>query len=395
LRLLEFESKRILQLEGVQIPRGKVVTSPEDAESVATEIGGPAYVKAQVPIHSRSKLGGVRLASSPRQAREYAQQMIGSLLGGWRINQLLVEEAVAAKEQIFAAFTYSDGLKRPLMLLSAAGGTGVEERSSPHVPIDPLRGLRSYEARGLCSKLGMTGKRLLSSSEFLLTCWRIFSDYDVTLLEMNPLTFAEDSRPVALDVHMELDDDALERNASVRRAGIALRPDGPRPPTTFEEEAARIDRMDYRGVAGRVIEFDGGLGLLIGGGGASLTIFDAVKRYGGRPADYCEIGGNPTVRKTAELTKLILKKPGVRRLAVITNVLNNTRVDLLIRGVLKGMIEVGVDPTEYPVLFRAPGAWEDEGRLILAKYGVRFYGRETSIDEAARLAVQGFGGDGA
>jgi len=162
-----------------------------------------------------------------------------------------------------------------------------------------------------------------------------------------------------------------------------------RQPTPFERRAAEIDRMDHRGVAGRVVEFAGDLGLIIGGGGASLAAFDAVRRHGGRPANYCEIGGNPSVRKVAELTRHILDKPGVERLAVIMNVVNNTRVDLVARGVIKGCLEAGREPGQAVAVFRIPGAWEEEGFRLLRHYGIEPLGREVSIDEAARRAVHG------
>jgi succinyl-CoA synthetase beta subunit/citryl-CoA synthetase large subunit len=127
--------------------------------------------------------------------------------------------------------------------------------------------------------------------------------------------------------------------------------------------------------------------LLIGGGGASLTAFDAIRRYGGQPANYCEIGGNPSVRKVAELTKLILSRPGVKRVAVIANVVSNTRVDLLARGVIQGILEVGKEPADTLAVFRVPGSWEEEGFAILQKYGVPYCDRTISIDEAARRAV--------
>lgn len=141
-------------------------------------------------------------------------------------------------------------------------------------------------------------------------------------------------------------------------------------------------------MAGRVVEFDGVLGLLIGGGGASLTVFDAILDGGGKPANYCEIGGNPSVRKVQELTRLILRKPGVNRIAVIMNVVNNTRVDLVARGVIKGVVEAGRDPRDTIAVFRIPGAWEEEGYKILERYGVEYCDRATSIDEAARRAVE-------
>jgi len=136
-----------------------------------------------------------------------------------------------------------------------------------------------------------------------------------------------------------------------------------------------------------MIEFEGDLGRIIGGGGASLTTFDAVKKNGGHPANYCEIGGNPSVLKVKELTKHILSKPGVRKIAVIMNVVSNTRVDLVARGVIRGILEAGKEPSKTIAVFRIPGAWEEEGFKILRRYGVRYCGRDVSIDEAAKRAV--------
>ncbi|TET95684.1 MAG: succinate--CoA ligase, partial [Dehalococcoidia bacterium] len=161
-----------------------------------------------------------------------------------------------------------------------------------------------------------------------------------------------------------------------------------RPPTDFEVRGALIDAQYRGGVAGRVVEFDGNLGLIIGGGGASLTIFDAIRRYGGQPANYCEIGGNPSVTKTKELAKLILSKPGVDKIAVIMNVVSNTRVDIVARGIIKGVVESGYDPAEKIAIFRIPGSWEEDGFKILAKYGVEYCDRTVSLSEAARRAVE-------
>jgi succinyl-CoA synthetase beta subunit/citryl-CoA synthetase large subunit len=151
---------------------------------------------------------------------------------------------------------------------------------------------------------------------------------------------------------------------------------------------AQVDQVDHRGVAGRVVEFDGNLGCVIGAGGGSLTIFDAIQKYGGRPANYCEIGGNPSVKKACELTKLILSKPGVEKICVIMNVVSNTRVDIVARGVVKGVIESGFDPAEKIAIFRIPGAWEQDGFQILKKYGVEYCDRSVSMSEAARRAVE-------
>ena len=138
-------------------------------------------------------------------------------------------------------------------------------------------------------------------------------------------------------------------------------------------------------MAGNVTEFDGNLGLVIGAGGGSLTLFDAVRRYGGKPANYCEIGGNPSVSKAKNLTKLVLQKPGVEKIAVMMSIVSNTRVDIVARGVIKACVELGFDPAEKIAVFRIPGAWEDEGFKILEKYGVEYYDR-TRVDARGRQA---------
>ena len=127
---------------------------------------------------------------------------------------------------------------------------------------------------------------------------------------------------------------------------------------------------------------------MIGGGGASLTVFDAVRRHGGRPANYCEVGGNPTKEKVTALTKLLLSKPGVRKLAVIMNVVNNTRADVMADGLLQGIRQAGLEPANVVSVFRIPGSWEQEAREILANAGIEALGREISLDKAAQIAVE-------
>jgi succinyl-CoA synthetase beta subunit len=216
-----------------------------------------------------------------------------------------------------------------------------------------------------------------------------FLQLDGVTIEINPLAETTDGELVGLDAHIELDDDATFRQASkLRELGPIENFATGRPPTALELEAQRIDAMDHRGVAGRVVEFDGNLGLLIGGGGASLTVFDAIRRYGGKPANYCEVGGNPTEEKVAALAALLLSKRGVRKMAVIMNVVNNTRADVMARGAIEGVRRAGGSPRDTIIVFRVPGSWEPEARAILAEAGVEALGREVSLDAAARLAVQ-------
>jgi len=164
-----------------------------------------------------------------------------------------------------------------------------------------------------------------------------------------------------------------------------------REPTQFELEGARIDAEDPRGIISPIAEFDGNIGLVIGAGGGSLTLTDAVRKHGGRPANYAAIGGNPSVDKARKLTKLVLSKPGVDKIAVMSNVVSNTRADLVARGVIKGIKELGFEPADKILIFRVPGAWEADAAKILQKYGVEYCDRTVSISEAARRAVEKVG----
>ena len=196
---------------------------------------------------------------------------------------------------------------------------------------------------------------------------KIFLAYDLTLAEINPLAKLDDGRFIVLDGHIDIEAEARGEHKTLL-ADLGIGDDETRqarPPTDFELAGARVNAADHRGVAGNVVEFDGNLGLVIGAGGGSLTLFDAVRKHGGKPANYCEIGGNPSMSKAKELTKLILSKPGVEKIAVMMNVVSNTRVDIVARGVIKGCLEAGKDPAETIAIFRIPGAWEEEGFKIL------------------------------
>ncbi|MDH5567607.1 MAG: hypothetical protein OEY15_13150, partial [Myxococcales bacterium] len=219
---------------------------------------------------------------------------------------------------------------------------------------------------------------------------QMFLKYDLTLAEINPLARLADGRVVVLDGHIDMEAEArgLHRDLLKQLDIHEQETRQARASTTFEIAGAKINTIDHRGVAGNVVEFDGNLGLIIGAGGGSLTLFDAVRKHGGRPANYCEIGGNPSVKKTCELTKLILSKPGVEKIAVMMNVVSNTRVDIVARGVLKGCLEAGKVPSEVIAIFRVPGAWEDEGFKILKRYGVEYCDRSISMYEAAGRAVE-------
>ncbi len=394
MRLLEHEAKQVLRARGFEIPRGVVVHRAGDLEDALSSVSFPVMVKAQVPVGGRGKAGGVVLAGDAGTAREAMARLLNGQVRGYPVEGVLLEEAVSIQREFFLAVTY-DTVERAAVLLARSGGgvdietlAGTPGHALVRHPLDVRRGLHEFEAREVAGRLGLSGRELLGFAAVVRRTADAFLTLDCTLLEINPLALTDGGRFIVADVHMDVDEDALYRQERLEKVyGIPRREASGRIPSEFERRAAEVDGIDHRGVAGRVIEFDGDLGLLIGGGGASLTAFDAIKRHGGRPANYCEIGGNPSVRKVAALTKLILSRPGVSRVAVIMNVVSNTRVDLIARGVIAGTLEAGKEPAGTIAAFRVPGSWEEEGFTILRKYGVAYCDRTVSIDEAARRAV--------
>jgi len=391
LRLYEYEAKKILSSAGIPIPRGDLASSAGQVEEIIDRVKAPLVLKPQIPVGGRMKAGGIQFVNDSVEAREKAKYLLNSSLKGYKIDKLLMEEKLEFEEEYYLAVTYDRSKKSPLIILSSRGGINVEESSDEAITVhfSLLRPFSKYKAHELASTLKLKGQLFLALSDIIYKLTKLFYEYDATLAEINPLVRNGREAFIALDAHIDIDDDALYRHPELRdKFGIENEKRRALRVTPFEKEAARIDEQDYRGVAGRLVEFEGNLGLLIGGGGASLTVFDAIVRYGGSPANYCEIGGNPSVKKLKDLTRLILTKPGVKKIAVIMNITSNSRVDLIARGVIKGVMESGHIPHEKIALFRVPGAWEKEGAKILEKYGVKYYGRDISIDQAAKKVVK-------
>ena len=395
MRLYEFEAKNILAAHGIPIPQGRIINVPEAAREAAEGIGGSVALKAQVLTTGRGKVGGVKFVSSPAQAEVTASQMLKTKIKGYSVEKILIEEKLELEQELYVGAAYDEVEKKRIMIYSNIGGVDINEVSQKHPEkickalIDPFIGFQPYQAKELCCTSTVSPQISRALQFIMLKVWEIFVKFDATLTEINPLGVTKNGKLVVCDAHIEIEDDALFRQKKrLEEFAIEEREDKARPPTEFEMKAAEIDKADYRGVAGRVMAFDGNLGLLIGAGGGSLTTFDAVLNHGGKPANYCEVGGNAPTGKIYNLAKLILTKPGVNGLAVITNVYSNSRVDFLARGVIKAMVELGIDPKSYPILFRSAGAFEEDGYAILRKYGVKYYGRETPMDEAARLAVE-------
>jgi succinyl-CoA synthetase beta subunit len=396
MRFFEYESRQILAREGIPITDSGFARTAEEAREIAERIDGPVVIKSQVLTGGRMKAGGVKFADSPEECEARARDILALEINGRMPRGVLVTAKAPIAHEYYAGVIYDGVRKLPTFVFSDMGGIDIEEVAERH-PEHIGRGHFStilphmdFRAKDAIAGVGITGRDLTRLTPILSKLARLFVKYDMTLAEINPLVKLEDGSFVAVDAHMDMENEARPRQgALLKELGVGDdQTREAREPTPFEIEGERIDAVDHRGVAGNVTEFDGNLGLVIGAGGGSLTLFDAVRRHGGRPANYCEIGGNPSVSKAANLTKLVLQKPGVDKIAVMMSIVSNTRVDIVARGVVKACLELGFNPAEKIAIFRIPGAWEEEGFKILDRYGVRYVDRSVSMHEAARVAVE-------
>jgi succinyl-CoA synthetase beta subunit len=380
----------LLREAGIRVPAGTLLRSIDDLKSVP-DTTFPSVLKAQVPIGGRMKAGGILFAKNRAEAAKLLPGLLSMTISGFAVQGVLAEPQAPVEKEYYLGITYDQAAKDPVAIFSAAGGIDVETATAIRRTVYPLvLPTSSFRFKELLAPAELGPKLLGPMTQLFTKLADFFAANDCTLAEINPLAELEDGSLMVLDAHVDIDDDALYRHSALtKRFSLDDRAFDSREKTELESAAEAIDSADHRGVAGRVVEFPGTLALLIGGGGASLTAFDAVQRHGGEPADYCEIGGNPSVWKVKELTKLLMSQPDVTKIAVIMNVVSNTRVDLVARGVVKAMLELGLDPSQRIAVFRIPGAWEEDGFAILRKYGVKYVDRTVSIDEAARLAVVG------
>ena len=341
MRFYEYESKLLLARHGVPLPKGsKLAHSADEARKIAATIEGPTVLKSQVLSGGRMKAGGVLFANTPDEAAAAAEKILKLEINGHKPRGVLVESRQPVAQEYYLGITWDGIAKKPVMILSDMGGIDVEEVAEKHPEhiakkhFSTLMPFSEFRAKELASQLA-TGSDLNAIVRFAAPLARIFMQYGLTLAEINPLAKLADGSFVALDAHVDMEAEARgAHKALLKELGIGDDETRmARTPTRFELDGAAINAADHRGVAGNVTEFDGTLGLIIGAGGGSLTLFDAVRNHGGDPANYCEIGGNPSVSKVANLTKLILSKPGVKKIAVMMNVVSNTRVDMVARGV--------------------------------------------------------------
>jgi succinyl-CoA synthetase beta subunit len=396
MRFFEYEAREIVKRAGIPVTDFGFTSDAAEAKDIAQRIGGPTVIKSQVLTGGRMKAGGVKFADTPEEAEAHAADILTLEINGHMPRGVLVDPKAEVAQEFYAGVVWDGIRKQPVIIFSPVGGIDIEQVASEQPDkvgrrhFSNILPLSEFQAKEVIASTGVTGSDLNKLVPIVTRLAKLFVDYDMTLAEINPLGKLNDGSFVALDAHMDMENEARGRHkALLHDLGVGDEETRQaREATEFELAGEAVDAASHRGVAGNVTEFDGDLGLVIGAGGGSLTLFDAVRKYGGKPANYCEIGGNPSVEKACGLAKLVLSKPGVDKIAVMMSIVSNTRVDIVARGVIKACLELNMDPAEKISIFRIPGAWEEEGFKILERYGVRYADRKTSMHEAARMAVE-------
>lgn len=396
MRFFEYEAREIVKRAGIPVTDFGFVTEAAQARAIAERIGGPVVIKSQVLTGGRMKAGGVQFADTPDEAVAHAEKVLALEINGHLPRGVLVDPKADVAQEYYAGVVWDGTRKQPVIIFSPVGGIDIEQVAEDQPDkvsrrhFSNLLPFSEFQAKEAIASTGVTGSDLNRLVPIVTRLAKLFVEHDMTLAEINPLGKLADGSFVALDAHMDMENEARGRHRALL-ADLGVGDEETRQarePTEFELAGEAVDAASHRGVAGNVTEFDGNLGLVIGAGGGSLTLFDAVRAHGGKPANYCEIGGNPSVEKACGLAKLVLQKPGVERIAVMMSIVSNTRVDIVARGVIKACLELDMDPAEKIAIFRIPGAWEDEGFKILDRYGVEYADRSVSMHEAARRAVE-------
>ena len=369
----EYQAKEIFAKYGLPIPMGEVATTPDKAYAAARRIGGPVVVKAQVLVGGRGKAGGVKLAKTPEEAREKANAILGMTIKGITVKKVLVAPAADIDREIYLGMVIDRAKKAVVMMASAAGGVDIEEvaRETPEkivrTTVDPTTGLRDYQARSVAYDLGLSGNQVKEFVQIAKGLYQAFVDNDASLAEVNPLVVTPDGKLLAIDAKMNLDDSGLFRHAGLED----LR----------DENEESADERDARAAGLNYIDLDGNIGCLVNGAGLAMATMDAVKLFGGEPANFLDIGGGARADKVATALRIILRDPSVK--AVLVNIFGGiTRVDEVARGVQMALEETG---TQVPFVCRLVGTNEEEGRKMLAGANVAW---AATLSEAAQLAAR-------
>ena len=372
--LHEYQAKRLFAEHGVPIPQGDVAYTPEEAAEIAQRFNGRVVVKAQVHTGGRGKAGGVKLAKSVEEAKAHAEAILGMDIKGLTVHKVLVDELAPGgiAKELYLAVLIDRAERKPMIMASSEGGMDIEAvaEETPEkivkVHIDPSRGLRSYHATEVASRMGLPTGLWKQFYQVLSSLYDCFVASDASLTEINPLIISGEDKLIALDGKMSIDDNALSGKPHLE----ALRDDSEEPESEKEARNAGIN----------FIQLDGNIGCMVNGAGLAMTTMDVIKLEGGDPANFLDIGGGAKAEKVATALRLILSDPKVK--AVLINIFGGiTRGDEVATGIIEALKIVD---TDVPMVVRLAGTNAAEGLAILADAEME---TAVTLTDAAQKAV--------
>jgi len=396
-KILEHNSKDLIRKHGISVPEGQAVSSPEEARQVAARLKPPFMVKALLPKGKKGKAGLVLEAQDADAAAQITYKLIGRKAGGLIVQKVYLEEKIAIKKERFLSITYDNLARAPVVLFSPQGGMEIEELAGKHPElifrhsVGILDGFHHFQARALCFKAGLEKEEATKTSEALVSLYHFFVESDARLLEINPLCITETGELVAVGALLNIDDEALFRHPEfneITSYGLEriMGDLNEREKWVLEADLAAPDSG-----AVRYTEFEGGdIAIIVAGGGASLVIGDAIRRRGGHPANYSDLGpGKGAPQKMLALIKSALSNPAVR--AVFTGCAIATADDVGRAGaaVAEAIKASRIDPLKVPMVARWAGRNDQVARKAWqALSGTLFFGDEITVEEAAEKVVE-------
>ena len=386
MNLHEYQAKQLFREYGLPVSNGFAVDTAEQAAAATEKIGGSRWVvKAQVHAGGRGKAGGVQLVDSGQEAKTFADKWLGQNLvtyqtdaSGQPVNKILVEECVSIERELYLGAVIDRTTRRIVFMASTEGGVEIEKVASEtpekilKATIDPLTGPLSYQGRNLAFELGLSGAQIKQFSALFLGLSKLFIDLDLSLLEINPLVITSEGDLNCLDGKINVDGNALFRQPKLESMQDSSQED---------EREARAAEWDLNYVA-----LDGNIGCMVNGAGLAMGTMDIVQLYGGKPANFLDVGGAASKERVTEAFKIILSDKKVS--AVLVNIFGGiVRCDLIAEGVIGAVNEVGVS---VPVVVRLEGNNAELGREVLDKSGLNILAA-SSLSDAAEKAVSAAG----
>ncbi len=355
MKLHEYQSKSLFSTFGISIPKGRVATNASQAKEIADELGCPVVIKSQVLVGGRGKAGGIRLAKSPKEAKEFTTLLLGNEIKGLPVRKVLVDEAINFKQELYLGIVIDREIKCPVLVVSPEGGVDIEDLALRFpekifkVAINPLIGLREFQIKNLAISIDIPKQFWKEFVKTALGLWEAYSTLDATLVEINPLVLTNDDHILALDGKIIIDDNALFRQ-----------------PVLFDMMDLDIDEreeIEARKFSLSYIKLDGEIGCLVNGAGLAMATMDIIKEFGGSPANFLDIGGGAGADKVSAALKIILSDKSVR--AVLINIFGGiTRCDEVAKGILIALEGIH---TKIPIVVRLTGTNENIGMELLKK----------------------------